>query len=136
MNWFKLAKTHWFKKAKEDIPNGKSIGMQYFDIGHSEPTHKSYVNQKYKVHGAKNYLWWWEKGKLNIEEVDKKGKKTHGDILGNDLDNLYQGRAEITPDKKMISVLSPTNMDQRPIPSIIIRSLQNKFGNDIQIVRF
>jgi len=58
------------------------------------------------------------------------------DILGDDILKFYQGRSQILPDKKIVSIAVPDGQIYRPIPEEIIEALQREFGYDIQMVRF
>lgn len=127
---------NWYKLAQEDIPTAKQLGMSYYDIGHCNPNFEECINPEHKVTNNKDYLWWYENGELKVKKVDKNGRKTHLDFLGPDILKFFQGRAQITPEKKLVSIAVPDHMVYRSIPEGLIEALQNKFGYDIQLVRF
>lgn len=127
MNWYRLS---------QGIKNKKEMGMSYYDIGHCNPNFEICVDEKHRVKNSKVYLWWWENGELKFEQADKEGKKIHMDILGDDTLKYFQGRVQITPEKKLVSIAVPDNFVFRPIPEQITEALQREFGYDIEIVRF
>ena len=127
MNWYKVS---------QNIKTPKEMDMSYYDIGHCNPNFEVCVDEKHKVKEHKDYLWWWEDGELKTEEIDKEGKKIHMDILGKDTLKYFQGRAQISPDKKIVSIAVPDAFAYRDIPEQIIEALHREFGYNIQMVRF
>jgi hypothetical protein len=127
---------NWYKIAQEGIKTPKEMDMSYYDIGHCNPNFEICVDEKHKIKNSETYLWWWENGELKYKKGDQYGEITHMDELGADTLKFYQGRAQISPDKKIVSIAVPDKQVYRPIPEQIIEALQKEFGYDIQMVRF
>jgi len=128
---------NWYKMAQSDIQQGKDLGMNYMDIGHSTKDDEFNVTPKFYRKSGRNFLWWWENGQLRVRRIGvSEGEVSHWDFDG-DPDTTYTGRAQMVPGGTIvISVSRPIGREYYNIPKTLIRSLYQRFGDNSQIVAF
>ena len=127
---------NWYKQSQSDIQKSRDLGMNYMDVGHSTEDDEFVIQEKFYRKSARNYLWWWD-GSLKVKSLTSRdmASATHGDYINTE--EYYAGRAQIIPGgKRLVSILKPDNRRYFSVPSVILRALYQKFGDNIQIIDF
>tara|TARA_Y100000310_G_scaffold275978_1_gene292804 strand:- start:12553 stop:12900 length:348 start_codon:yes stop_codon:yes gene_type:complete len=113
---------NWYKKAQVELDYRPQDS--YTDFAHS---------------GAPVFLWWWDQGKLYVEEMDRANSyKTHGDAMGRE-ENLrfpgytWQGRYE--PESDNLTMIPRRRSVPREPPRRLLDALYKQFGV-VKIKRF
>ena len=110
-------KVNWFNIVKYSLLNMPS---DYTDIGH-------------KIEDdCDSYMWIWDKGQFSSRKAV--GDERHEDIWDIVFGEVYSGRYDEC--KNMISIAIPPQLENKTVPTALIRKLQNTFSNDADIYSF
>ena len=123
---------NWYKQMKLSQDYLMPDTETYLGIGHDEEY-------------CESYLWLWANNQLHsikVEPFSMEGNSVHEHgqwDLYNATSPTHLGRIERCEDSPPRGSISDQVSDQeyeKEIPSIITRSLYNKFGQDLELYRF
>lgn len=112
---------NWFKKAQRQL--------SYVDIGHGSVTEDA--------SDYDNYLWYFDGSRIHVAAENVPGElwRTHIVVFGEDQSkDKYSGRFDKI--NKQVSVSIPPKFKFVELPSVLIKRLHEKFGNDISLHYF
>ncbi|MBT6051354.1 MAG: hypothetical protein HOG49_31520 [Candidatus Scalindua sp.] len=124
-------KLNWYKESQK-IYNTDEHEVNYLGIGHADglPITEEW-RQKMRdtdefEHSFLAWVWDGEKILTGTEHRSEMGY----------MPNRYAGRYEQNNEEKRVSIVVPKDKKFRKIPNILIKALNRKFGDDINIYMF